>query len=81
MRTSSQIHYPLPTPARYALEPLLMEYGVDLCVWAHEHSYERLWPMYNYTVLNGSAEHPYTNPRCVNEHSCVLRNKNSISAL
>lgn len=32
-------------------------------LWAHEHSYERLWPIYNFTVLNGSYESPYTNPR------------------
>ncbi|XP_066983960.1 acid phosphatase type 7-like [Macrobrachium rosenbergii] len=44
------------------LEDLLYDYGVDLAVWAHEHSYERLWPLYNYTVVNGSMEEPYTNP-------------------
>lgn len=32
-------------------------------IWAHEHSYERLWPIYNNTVLNGSIEEPYTNPK------------------
>ena len=47
----------------FALEPLLYEYGVDLALWAHEHSYERLWPVYNRTVLNGSTEAPYVNPR------------------
>ena len=47
---------------RFALEPLLAEYGVDLAVWAHEHTYERLFPVYNYTVYNGSLEYPYTNP-------------------
>ena len=33
----------LPFIFRFALEPLLYEYGVDLAIWAHEHSYERLW--------------------------------------
>lgn len=47
----------------YKMEMLLDKYGVDLAVWAHEHSYERLWPMYDYKVFNGSTEMPYTNPR------------------
>ncbi|XP_059007280.1 acid phosphatase type 7 isoform X2 [Mustela lutreola] len=47
----------------YGLEDLFYKYGVDLQLWAHEHSYERLWPIYNYQVFNGSREMPYTNPR------------------
>ncbi|XP_068249786.1 acid phosphatase type 7-like [Palaemon carinicauda] len=53
----------LPLIHMYAMEELLDKYGVDLAVWAHEHSYERLYPMFNYTVYNGSAEAPYTNPK------------------
>ncbi|CAG2058314.1 unnamed protein product [Timema podura] len=44
------------------LEDLLYDYGVDLEIWAHEHSYERLWPIYNYQVYNGSLDSPYSNP-------------------
>jgi hypothetical protein len=44
------------------LEPLLNQHGVDIAFWAHEHSYERSWPLYNYTVYNGSLAEPYTNP-------------------
>ena len=46
----------------YGMEELLMKYGVDLAIWAHEHSYERLWPVYNETVYNGTADDPYRNP-------------------
>lgn len=34
----------------FALEPLFHYYGVDLVIGAHEHNYERMWPLYNYTV-------------------------------
>lgn len=47
----------------FGLEPLLNEYGVDLVIWAHEHSYERTWPLFDNKVYNGSSEHPYVNPR------------------
>ena len=45
------------------MEPLLRDYNVDLSIWAHEHDYERFWPVYDYTVLNGSYENPYTEPK------------------
>ncbi|KAJ2937494.1 hypothetical protein O0L34_g17538 [Tuta absoluta] len=44
------------------LEPLLKDYGVDIVIWAHEHSYERTWPMYDRKVYNGSYDQPYVNP-------------------
>ncbi|KAL8620015.1 hypothetical protein ACOMHN_015297 [Nucella lapillus] len=44
------------------LENLFYKYGVDLTLWAHEHSYERLWPVYDTKVYNGSEAEPYTNP-------------------
>ncbi|EDW82409.1 uncharacterized protein Dwil_GK25789 [Drosophila willistoni] len=47
----------------FGLEDLLYEYGVDVAIWAHEHSYERLWPIYDYVVRNGSLGSPYENPR------------------
>lgn len=46
----------------FPLEDLFYKYGVDLSLWAHEHSYERLFPIYNRQVCNGSKEEPYTNP-------------------
>ncbi|OQV20064.1 Acid phosphatase type 7 [Hypsibius exemplaris] len=46
-----------------SLERLFHRHGVDLCVWAHEHSYERMWPVYNRQVFNGSnPSNPYDNP-------------------
>ena len=47
----------------WGLEKLFFDYGVDLEIWAHEHSYERLWPVYDGKVRNGSAEAPYTDPK------------------
>ncbi|KAG7269122.1 hypothetical protein CRUP_013386 [Coryphaenoides rupestris] len=35
----------------------------DSFLWAHEHTYERLWPVYGDKVFNGSAKDPYTNPK------------------
>jgi hypothetical protein len=45
-----------------SLEDLFYDQGVDVAIWAHEHSYERLWPVYNMEVKNGSYDKPYTNP-------------------
>lgn len=47
----------------YGLEDLFLENGVDVEIWAHQHSYERLWPIYNYEVKNGSYEEPYRNAK------------------
>uniref|UniRef100_A0A9J2PIR3 Purple acid phosphatase n=2 Tax=Ascaris TaxID=6251 RepID=A0A9J2PIR3_ASCLU len=51
----------LPGTHAYALEKLFYTYGVDLEIWAHEHSYERMWPLYNRTVYNGTIS-PYVDP-------------------
>ncbi|XP_072023834.1 acid phosphatase type 7-like [Amphiura filiformis] len=48
---------------RVAFEDLFYKYGVDLEIWAHEHSYERFWPLYDFKVYNGSVDAPYTNPK------------------
>jgi len=53
----------IPSLKLPGLEELIYESKVDLAIWAHEHSYERLWPIYNTKVLNGSLEEPYTNPK------------------
>uniref|UniRef100_A0A8D3C4V7 Purple acid phosphatase n=1 Tax=Scophthalmus maximus TaxID=52904 RepID=A0A8D3C4V7_SCOMX len=50
-------------PPAPGLEDLFYIYGVDLELWAHEHTYERLWPVYGDKVFNGSKEQPYVNPK------------------
>ncbi|XP_046382469.1 acid phosphatase type 7 isoform X2 [Ischnura elegans] len=59
---STMVRVGLPFLNWFGLEDLFYDYGVDLEIWAHEHSYERMWPLYNYTVYNGSMEEPYRNP-------------------
>jgi len=57
----SRIRTGMPDTHAYGLEKLFHTYGVDLMLWAHEHSYERLFPVYNRTVYNGTAS-PYMDP-------------------
>jgi len=53
----------LPFTHFWGLEDLFYKYGVDIELWAHEHTYERLFPIYDYKMYNGSHEKPYTNPQ------------------
>ena len=57
------------------MEPLLAKYGVDLSIWAHEHSYERLYPVYNYTVYND--DNAYVNPKSVASY-CVRGKRSKV---
>ncbi|CAI5450098.1 unnamed protein product [Caenorhabditis angaria] len=57
----SVIRTGLPLTHAYALEKLFYEQGVDVQLYAHEHTYERLWPVYNRTVYN-NTDAPYVNP-------------------
>jgi len=43
---------------RVELEPLLMEFGVDLAFWGHMHCYERTCPTEN-GVCKGDLDRPY----------------------
>lgn len=47
----------------YGLEEIFYNAGVDIEFWGHEHSYERLYPMYDYTVKKSSGKDPYKNPK------------------
>ena len=53
----------MPIVHTFGLEDLFYQLGVDLEIWAHERAYERLWPVYDFEVLNGSTEEPYRNPK------------------
>ena len=57
---------------QYGLEELLYAHNVDIAIWAHIHSYERMWPVYNYTVF----QHSYVNAKApihINSPSAVSR--------
>lgn len=50
---------------RDAMEGLLYDYGVDLAIWGHDHSYERTYPVFQEEPLSNStssAGEPYYNP-------------------
>lgn len=68
-----------------------MDNGVDVAIWAHQHSYERLYPIYNYNVRNGSHEEPYRNAKapvhittgsagCKEGHATFIKNPPEWSA-
>lgn len=40
------------------MTPTFSVSGVDLQLWAHEHSYERLWPIYDYQVRLREGQGP-----------------------
>lgn len=50
---------------RKDLESLFLRYGVDMVFEAHQHTYERLWPVFDSQVYNGTSTpgQPYTNPQ------------------
>ncbi|GMS80427.1 hypothetical protein PENTCL1PPCAC_2602, partial [Pristionchus entomophagus] len=51
----------MPGTHAYALERLFYDEGVDLLFFAHEHSYERLYPVFDRRVYTGPNS-PYVDP-------------------
>jgi hypothetical protein len=49
------------TKTQVGLEELLHTFSVDLAFWAHVHTYQRMWPVYNYKVYKTESQ-PYVNP-------------------
>ena len=45
-----QVRQGIPLIHLLSMEDLFCKYGVDIGIWAHEHSYERLWPVYDRKV-------------------------------
>ncbi|XP_014257280.1 acid phosphatase type 7-like [Cimex lectularius] len=52
----------IPLTKWFGLENLFYKYGVDLHFSGHRHSYERMYPVYDYIVKKGSKKKPYYNP-------------------
>uniref|UniRef100_A0A834VHS0 Purple acid phosphatase n=2 Tax=Sarcoptes scabiei TaxID=52283 RepID=A0A834VHS0_SARSC len=53
----------IPIVNRYGLEDLFYKYGVDIIFAGHEHNYERMFPVFNRTVMEGSSSlNPYDKP-------------------
>ena len=42
----------------FSLEQVFYDNGVDIVIQGHEHSYERLWPVYNETVMAKNYSDP-----------------------
>eukprot|EP01104_Vermistella_antarctica_P006303 TRINITY_DN17015_c0_g1_i1.p1 TRINITY_DN17015_c0_g1~~TRINITY_DN17015_c0_g1_i1.p1 ORF type:complete len:516 (+),score=108.21 TRINITY_DN17015_c0_g1_i1:335-1882(+) len=58
---SSSIDFGSVLDLRAALEPILMQHGVDLVVTGHDHGYERTYPVYKGKVTDFQPKH-YKNP-------------------
>uniref|UniRef100_A0A1A9V3B8 Amino acid transporter transmembrane domain-containing protein n=1 Tax=Glossina austeni TaxID=7395 RepID=A0A1A9V3B8_GLOAU len=61
-RLENEVRVGLPDDDLMGLEELFFRYGVDVQMWSHENSYERTWPLYNYTVVGGSTPDLYYEP-------------------
>ena len=60
-QTKTQYGIQIDGKLKYGLEEVLLDYQVDVAIWAHKHAYERLWPIYNYTFYKKNK--PYINAK------------------
>ncbi|RWS03557.1 iron/zinc purple acid phosphatase-like protein, partial [Dinothrombium tinctorium] len=61
-KRNNRLRKGMPNTQLFGFEDLFYQYGVDISFWGHQHSYERLWPFYDFKIYNGSFEEPYKNP-------------------
>ncbi|XP_068159680.1 acid phosphatase type 7 isoform X3 [Drosophila tropicalis] len=62
-KLETYIRQGLPLLKWFGLEDLFKKHNVDVEIFAHEHFYTRLWPIYDFKVYNGSREEPYRNAK------------------
>ena len=62
---SSNAYHGSEVELRDALEEMLVEHGVDLAIWGHDHFYERTWPVANETSLGEGASDGHLHMRGV----------------
>lgn len=64
-KNSNILRKGLPVLNAYGLEKMFYNYGVDVLIWSHQHSYERFLPIYDSKVYNGTIDtsNPYHNAR------------------
>lgn len=63
IRKGVHMHNDKNSPLQYGLEELFFKHGVDIQLYGHEHFYGRLFPLYNFTIMNSTNKsNPYENP-------------------
>ncbi|XP_014275560.1 acid phosphatase type 7 [Halyomorpha halys] len=61
--TTQRVRVGIPGFEWLGLEKVFYDARVDLELYGHQHSYERMFPLYDFAVKNGSVSQPYVNPK------------------